>query len=328
MTRRSSLLGSWLPAFFTGSLLLCSWIAEPQELTPAAYTPAPKDINFATIVASYSGGEVTFDPSLPVEDVTADIYMSSLGYARTFGLAGRSANIAVALPYVVGDLEGLYLGDFTTAHRSGIGDMGARLSVNLLGAPAMTMKEFAGYRAKTLVGVSLAVFGPTGQYDPSKAINIGTNRWTFKPEIGVVRVVGKWAFDAYLGGKFFTTNTNFFGGATRVQDPILLTQVHVRRAFGPRLWAAFDANYWWGGQTTVNGVESDDLQSNSRVGLTVATRFGRNHTLRFAYSRGAFTRIGGDFDSMGFSYGFSWIRLRPKAPPPDMTKISRENDDR
>jgi hypothetical protein len=123
-------------------------------------------------------------------------------------------------------------------------------------------------------------------------------------------VIGRWALDAYLGASFFSTNPDFFGGARREQDPILSTQAHVRRSFGPRVWAAVDANFWWGGRTTVDGVASDDVQSNSRVGLTVATRFGRHHTLRIAISTGAITRVGGDFDSIGASYGYSW-RGRP-----------------
>jgi hypothetical protein len=119
--------------------------------------------------------------------------------------------------------------------------------------------------------------------------------------------MGRWAVDAYLGGWFYTDNTDFFDGKTRAQDPMLSTQVHVRYLLRPGLWAALDANFWHGGQSTVDGVVNDDLQSNSRVGATVSMRIGRNHSLRIAGSRGAVTRIGGDFDSIGVSYGYSWI---------------------
>ena len=118
------------------------------------------------------------------------------------------------------------------------------------------------------------------------------------------------AFDVYVGGWFYTTNTDFYGGKIREQDPILSTQAHVRYAFSRRVWAAFDVNYWRGGQTTVDGVTNDDEQRNSRVGLTVSTRLGGAHTMRLAVSRGAVTRIGGDFNSIGLSYGFSWTRRR------------------
>jgi hypothetical protein len=187
-----------------------------------------------------------------------------------------------------------------------MGDLQFRLGVNLFGARAMSPKEFGGYRPRVLIGTSLVVSAPTGQYDPSKAINIGTNRWAFKPEVAVVYVMGRWAVDAYLGGWFYTDNTDFFGGLTREQDPILATQAHLRYLFRPGLWAAVDGNYWRGGQTTVGGVENDDLQRNSRFGATVSIRLGAKSSLRIAASSGAITRIGGDFDSIGVTYGFSW----------------------
>ena len=275
---------------------------------PAAYTPAPSGINLVTLTAAYNDGDLTFDPSGPIEDASGQITFWNLGYARTFKVARRSANVGVGVPYVVGHLEGLYLGEQAFADRSGLGDMGVRVAVNLYGAPAMSPQEFQNYQPKTLIGASMSVKAPTGQYDPSKLINIGTNRWSFKPEVGFVRVMGRWAIDAYVGGWFFTDDPDFIGGLTREQDPMVSTQCHLRYLIKPGLWVAIDGNYWWGGQTTVNGVENDDLQSNSRVGATMAIGIGRNQSIRIAASVGAFTRIGGDFNSIGASYGYSWMK--------------------
>jgi hypothetical protein len=295
---------------FSALAMLPASISSAQELLPAAYTPAPYGINLLSLAATYNSGDLAFDPSGPIEDASAKIGFSTLGYARTLKVAGRSANIGVILPYVIGDLEGLYLGEQASAERSGLGDLVFRGAVNLFGAPAMSPKEFSTYRPRTLIGVSLIVKAPTGQYDPSKLINIGTNRWAFKPEIGIVHVMGRWAIDAYVGGWFFTDNTDFFGGLTREQDPMLSTQFHVRYLIQRGLWAAIDGNFWRGGQTTVNGAVNDDLQRNSRIGATVSMRLGRSQSLRIAASRGAFTRIGGDFSSIGVSYGYSWMRKR------------------
>jgi hypothetical protein len=293
---------------FSALAMLPASISTAQELVPAAYTPAPYGVNVLNLAAVYNSGDLAFDPSGPIEDASARIGISTLGYIRTLKVAGRSANIGVIVPYVLGHLEGLYLGEAAFADRSGLGDLGVRMAVNLFGAPAMSPEEFSTYRARTLIGASLIVKAPTGQYDPTKLINIGTNRWAFKPEVGVVRVMGRWAIDAYVGGWFFTDNADFFGGLTREQDPILSTQVHVRYLFRPGLWAAVDGNYWRGGQTTVDGRTNDDLQRNSRIGATVVTRLGRKHSLRVAVSRGAITRIGGDFSSIGVSYSYSWMR--------------------
>jgi hypothetical protein len=293
---------------FSALAMLPASISTAQELVPAAYTPAPYGVNVLNLAAVYNSGDLAFDPSGPIEDATARIGISTLGYIRTLNMVGRSANIGVIVPYVLGHLEGVYLGEPAFADRSGLGDLGVRMAVNLFGAPAMSPKEFSTYRARTLIGASLIVKAPTGQYDPTKLINIGTNRWAFKPEVGIVRVMGRWAIDAYVGGWFFTDNADFFGGLTREQDPILSTQVHVRYLFRPGLWAAVDGNYWRGGQTTVDGRTNDDLQRNSRIGATVVTRLGRKHSLRVAVSRGAITRIGGDFSSIGVSYSYNWMR--------------------
>ena len=282
--------------------------AVAQELIPAAYTPAPFGVNFVGLSVTSNRGDLAFDPSGPIDEANADIIASTFTYARTLDLFKRSASATVILPYVVGDLEGLYLGEPAAVNRSGTGDLVMRLGVNLLGGPAMTPREFAAYRPKTLLGASLTVKAPTGQYDPTRLINIGTNRWAFKPEIGVVQVMGKWAVDAYVGVWFFTENSDFIGGTTRKQDPIYSGQVHVRYLFKRGLWAALDTNYWYGGEATIDGVGGDDLQENSRVGLTVSWQVKRSHNLRFAVSRGAFTRIGGDFDSVGVSYGYSWMK--------------------
>ena len=281
--------------------------AAAQELVPAAYTPAPYGINLITVATQYRSGDVTFDPSLPIEDASAWVSASSLGYARTFSFGGQSANVGVIAPFVVGHIEGILAGDYAFADRTGFGDLGLRFAVNLYGAPAMSPKEFQSFKPRTMIGTSLTVIAPTGEYDPSKLINISTNRWAFKPEIGVVHVMGRWALDAYVGGSFFTDNTDFYGGLTREQDPILSTQVHVRYLFKPGLWGAVDGNFWRGGQSTVDGSANDDEQRNSRVGLTVSIRLNRIQSLRIAASRGAITRIGGDFISIGASYGYSWM---------------------
>ena len=291
-------------------MVLAAAPGSAQELIPAAYTPAPVGVNLVSVATASNRGDVAFDPSGPIDEASADILVSSLSYARTFGLAGRSANLTLIAPWVVGDLEGLYRGEPASASRSGPADLNLRLGVNLYGGPAMSPQQFAKYRPKTLIGASLIVVAPTGEYDSTKLINIGTNRWGFRPEVGVVHVMGRWVIDASVGGWLYTDNTDFAGGRTRRQDAILSSQFHVRCLLGRGLWGAVGANYWRGGRTTVDGVVGDDLQENSRVGVTLAWQAAPSHALRFAASRGAFTRIGGDFDSFGLSYSYTW-RKKP-----------------
>ena len=160
----------------------------------------------------------------------------------------------MVLPVVGGHVEGLYLGEPAEVSRFGLGDPRFRLAMNLYGAPAMTPQAFASYRQQTIVGVSLTVAPPLGQYDSTKLINLGTNRWSFKPEVGVSRAYGQWVVEAMAGVWLFTDNTDFVGGRTREQDPIAAMQVHLTYRFTRTMWLAADANYFTGGRTTIGGT--------------------------------------------------------------------------
>ena len=66
------------------------------------------------------------------------------------------------------------------------------VSANLYGAPALTLQDFARYQQDTIVGATLFVTAPSGPVRPDRLINIGTNRWSFKPEVGVSKAIGPW----------------------------------------------------------------------------------------------------------------------------------------
>jgi Putative MetA-pathway of phenol degradation len=293
-------------------MTLLAWLAAPvmaapalaQDLVPGAYVPAPVGYNLVTVGSSFNNGDLAFDTSLPIEQGHATIGGTALGFSRTLNIAGRFASIGMAGNYVLGHLDGLVLGQFREASRSGLGDPVVRLAINLFGAPAMTRQEFAASRSTTILGVSLVVGLPLGQYDSNRSVNIGTNRWSIKPEAGFSRRRGRWTFEGDLGAVFFTDNTNFLNGGTRQQAPIAAAQGHLTYTFRPGLWLAGDGNLWSGGAVTVNGVEQDE-QRNSRLGVTIAVPAGRQQ-IRIAYSFGAFTTIGGDFQSLGLSYSYAW----------------------
>ena len=279
--------------------------ARAQDLVPGAYTPAPVGFNIFTATAVFNTGDLSFDPTLPIEDGHSDIGFSSFSIARTLSIGGRYANIGVGVPVVVGTVSGRVRGQFMEAERAGLGDLLARIAVNLLGAPALTAKEFAAYRAGTIVGLSLVVIAPTGEYDNSKFVNIGTNRWAFKPELGLSRRRGRWTFEGDFGGAFFTDNTDYVNGGTREQSPIGSFQGHLIYTIRPGLWVAGDGNFWNGGRITTNGAPGGLDQENSRIGITLAVPVAR-HQFRISYSVGAYTTIGGDFQSLGVSYSRAW----------------------
>jgi len=289
-----------------GLLLCCAVPSAGQELEPGAYKIVPVGVNLFQVGYILAVGDVSFAPALPVEDAEATINSMSVLYGRTLGLFGRSATVAIAAPYSVGHLEGIYIGEFTEVDRSGFRDPLVRFAMNLYGGPAMDLKEFASYKQKTNIGVSLRILAPLGQYDSTKLINLGTNRWSFKPEVGLSQALGKWTLEFNAGVWLFTDNTDFFGGKTREQDPIGSFQVHALYTFKPGMWLALDLNYYNGGTTKVDGLENLDLQQNSRAGLTYLLPLNRRSSLRFAYSRGARTTIGAKFDAFALGYSYVW----------------------
>jgi hypothetical protein len=282
--------------------------ASAQELDPGAYWPIPKGLNILTVVDNFNWGDVAFDPSAPIDEASARINTTALAFTRAFSIGGRSANAGVVVPVIGGHIEGLYLGEPAEVGRFGQGDPRFRVAMNLYGAPSMTPTEFGSYRQRTIVGVSVTVAPPLGQYDPAKLINLGTNRWSFKPEVGVSRAYGKWVVEAMGGVWLFTDNTDFVGGRTRSQDPIAAMQAHVTYKFKRTMWLAGDANYFTGGRTTIGGKQNLDLQRNSRIGATFSSALDRHQAIRLSVSRGAYTTIGADFTSIAVGYNYAWAR--------------------
>jgi hypothetical protein len=291
------------------SILLCAPLsAAAQELEPGAYWPMPRGFNIVTAVNSVNHGDLTFDPSLPVDKSSATIDTMVGVYTRGLSLAGRSANVSFQVPVVGGHIEGLYRGEPFEIGRFGQADPRIRLGFNLYGAPAMTGKEFAAYRMRTIVGVSVTVVPPLGQYKNTQIVNIGSNRWSLKTELGFSHVVGAWVVEIMAGVWGFTDNDDFVGGRTRTQKPITSVQTHLTYRFRRSTWLAADATFYGGGRTSIDGIANLDLQKNARIGTTFSTSLAPHHSVRVALSRGAYTTIGADFTSLIAGYNFTWMR--------------------
>jgi hypothetical protein len=305
---KSALSALYRPCWLLlGFVVLGVGMVRAQELEPGAYSPAPTGMNIVVVADTYNTGDLSFDPSVPITDASARINLAAFGYLRTFGVAGRQASLGLGLPYARGHLEGLVSGVPTTAYRSGTGDPRLRFAINFYGSPARTPKEYMAQPPEKLIfGASLVMSMPLGQYDPTKVINIGQNRWAFKPELGLSRTFGHWTVELDAGAWLYLDNTNFYGGHTRHQEPLGSGQWHIIYTFRPRMWLALDANYFSGGRTSVDGVQKNDLQRNSRIGLTYSLPLNKQHSLKASWSRGAITNIGADFDSFGLAWQYIW----------------------
>ncbi len=308
-----SFWGSSRLATLRGMVLLAAALAlavpsglRAQQMEPRSYANAPIGLNFLVAAYQYAWGDVLFDPSVPIKNADAKVNGVVLGYSRVLDFWGESGTLAVALPYAWISGSGLVEGQAESVHRSGFGDLGLRLSVNLIGAPALSLQEFRAYRQDTIVGASLAITAPTGQYDPPKLVNVGTNRWSFAPQVGVSKALGQWILEGTMGVTFFTDNNEFLGNKVRQQDPLYAVQAHVIYNFSPALWGALDWTYYFGGRTTVNGILGEDLQSNSRWGATLAQSLDKYNSIKFYFNAGAYARTGTDFTTIGIAWQYRW----------------------
>jgi hypothetical protein len=269
-------------------ILLSSW-SFAQELSPRAYWPAPVGTRVLTLGYVHSSGDVVLDPSLPISGVDSDIDSLVVGYRHSVDFFGRTGSVTVELPYANGDTKGTLGDQLVTRDIQGMGDIATTLSINLMGAPAMDRAEFQALREnpRPVLGASMRVVAPTGRYDNTRVVNVSSNRWAVKTELGyMLPLTSKWLLELELGAWFFTDNDDFVG-LRREQKPIGAAELHLVHRFSRGFWGSADLNYYTGGQTTLAGDLKDDLQRNATAGLSLVFPLGGGQAIRVGYSGGS-----------------------------------------
>lgn len=294
-----------------------------QDLAPRAYLITPVHSNAVTLTWSFYSGGLDFNNVVPVSNASGTYSVPVFSLYHSLNFFGRSANITASLPYAVGTFSGdVGEGDRRSIYRSGLADLSFRLSVNLIGGPAMDVPQFVKWKQKRILGASLKVVAPTGQYDPHKLINWGINKWAFKPEIGYSQRFGKWVLDAYGGAWFYTTNPQFFNRpfpVPQTQAPVGSFEGHLsydfQKLFGKAKlhgWASLDGNYWWGGIASLQGIPNPNTdQSSSRLGGTLSLPYARHQSIKVGFSGGTYSRFGGKYKNLQVAWQYSWLG-RPK----------------
>jgi hypothetical protein len=304
MRRRSVLFVSSLVA-------LCSAAIHAQDLSPRAYVITPIHTNAAILTWAYFDGGVDFNGTIPISGATGIYNVPIFSLYHTLNFFGRSANLTASLPYAVGNFTGTVMGQQQAIYRSGLLDTSIRFSVNLKGGPAMTPQVFSKWKQKTLIGLSVKIVAPTGQYDPTKLVNWGINRWAFKPELGYSKHWNHWVLDGYGGAWFYTTNPESFAQPTpqpQTEAPIGSLEGHLSYDLKPRYWVSLDGNFWWGGVTTLNGIENlQTRQTGSRIGGTASVPLGKHQSIKVNYSSGTYIRFGGNYQNVSLAWQYSWL---------------------
>jgi hypothetical protein len=280
--------------------------AKGQDAEPRAYSNTPVGLNFLIAGYAYSQGKLAFNPSLAVADAQFQSHTGALAYVRSFDWFGQSAKFDVIVPYSTFSARGLVAGLPQVREMNGFVDPRFRVSVNLFGAPALSSKEFANYKQDLIIGVSLQVSAPWGQYDDSKLLNLGSNRWSFRPELGISKAWGNWTLEIAPSVTFFTENPDFFSGNRFAQAPLYMVRGSVIRNFDSGAWISLDGTYFKGARTTLNGVLGDNEQENMRVGFTVALPINRQNSIKLNASTGIYTRTGSEFSLVGLAWQYRW----------------------
>jgi len=302
-----------MPGGFSFAVLLvvltCSISANAQELEPRTYNNTPININLVSIGYAYSSGNVLLDPTLPIEDLDGRLNIALAGYARTFGLLGGNAKFKTFVPYVFGDWKGALDGAAAERDAQGFGDIRLKLEWNFYGAPALNAEEFRTWQQKTIVGGSVLLVTPTSDYNSDKLLNLGSNRWAVRPEIGVSRRFDKWTLELVANVWLFGDNDNFFGGSTLEQDPLYVAKGHVIYTFRPGFWLGLGIGIGRGGQSAVDGVQRATEQKNFRYALHAAYPINKQHGISASYASAKNNGAGTEFDAFAVRYSYAWGAL-------------------
>lgn len=285
--------------------------AFAQDIEPRRWSHLPLGGHFGGAAYAYTEGDIFLNPVLRIEDGEFEMHSVAFKYIHAFEFLEKSARIDLAQVYQSGSWSGLLNGLPAAIERDGWSDTALRFAVNLHGAPPLSGEEFIEYRkaahAETIVGAGLVVTLPTGEYIDDKLINLGSNRYTFTPQFGVVHTRGKWTMELSSSVTFFTDNNEFFNGKSHEEDPLFTGQGHLIYTFMPGLWLGASAGYGYGGESTIDRVSANDRKGNLGFGLSAGIPVNRHLGFKIAYI-GIRTRedVGSDNDTFLIACSFQW----------------------
>jgi hypothetical protein len=288
-------------------LLLLARIAVAQELEPRRWAHLPVGVNFVGAGYAYNDADIFFNPALQLEDVTSEVHTALVSYVRVLDVFGKTGRFDVLLPYSIGRWEGLLEGQPASTRRSGFKDPKFRFAVNLLGSPAQSRVEFGQFKAGTIVGAALEVTVPVGNYREDRLINLGGNRWSFRPQIGVVHNWNKWAAEITASAWFYTDNDEFSIDQRWEKDPLFAVQSHLIYTFHPGLWASLSGAYGGGARSTIDGVEIQDKTEKFLWAASFGFPINARQGFKIVYMRGD-TKVntGNDYDRFILAYSMMW----------------------
>jgi hypothetical protein len=287
------------------ALLAVGVDANAQDLEPRAYANTPVGLNFLIGGYVHSKGTIGTDPSVPLTDTEVELHSAVLAYVRTLDLWGRSGKVDLIAPYTWADGSAKLAGEGRTRKVSGFNDPRLRFSMLIYGAPALSLENFRDYEPDLIIGTSFEVTPPLGQYDSDKLLNIGTNRWSFKPEVGVSKTMGPLTLEVATGVRLYSDNDDFLDGRTLKVHPLYSVQAHLIYSITPGIWLGLDGLYYTGGRGIIDGRKGESLE-DARIGLTLALPINRYNSVKLYGSTDVYSKAGSKLDVLGMVWQFRW----------------------
>lgn len=286
----------------------CSSRALHAQFTdPRTYTVAPVGINQLELDYAHAHSDASVDTALEVVGAHFVLNEGTLSYTRNFSLLGHLAWVKPSVPFA--SVSGSVSGTNISGSRTGVGDSSLEFAALLKGGEALSAAEFATYTPTTTVGVSVTVSVPTGEYDADKLLNLGSHRWSFKPEFAVSVPFGpekRWVVDGYINAYFFTDNTEYRGVEILRQEPLPGIEGHISYSFTSSLWASLDLRYSFRGDTVVDGLDQNNAQENLTAGAEASWSPNSHNSLDLVFAKAVVHRNTPAYTGVALKYVYSW----------------------
>ena len=271
------------------------------------YDNTPAGINQIELSYSYVHSNASIDSSLVIAGAKLNLDQGTISYTRYFGVAKRLTWASAGVP--IAGLSGEVTGTSIKGSVAGAGDSSYQVGALLRGGPALSISQFESYKPATILGASLTITAPTGLYDATKILNLGADRWSFKPEVALSHQFGseqKWQVDAYGNAYFYTQNTSYHGREILRQEPLPGFEGHISYAVNEKLWVSLDTRYSFRGSTLVNGAPQDNSQQNFVLGSEMSISLNARNSLTFEFAEALVHRNGPALSGFSVKYDFTW----------------------
>lgn len=245
---------------------------------------------------SYGGGAIGFGLKTDTGVLT---------YTHYLDFFGQTASVIGSLPYVSLESE-LDIGgnEIELFDESGFTDPYVQFYTTLVGGKAQDMQTYVRNEPGFVLGTFAAARIPVGQYDASKPVSPGSNRWEWRLGVPMQYIKGlptkQTSFEFVPLVYLFGDNDDGFNGSHVSQDPLYQFEAHLTHDLNRMFWGSLNILYAFGGETSTHGVSNDDALGYLGSGLTLGARLSPSY--------GANVTVGTDLKTKNENAEGNWIR--------------------